>query len=64
MTEVIEGGTVNSIFRNNGTVTKQFESRNGVTTPSAQRMMAEYLSMKRVDIAPQFKGFTQRGYWC
>ena len=61
MTEVIEGGTVNSISRNNGIVTKHFETRNGIATPSGQRMMAEYLSMKRVDIAPQFKGFMQNG---
>ena len=61
MTEVIEGGTVNSISRNNGIVTKHFETRNGIATPPAQRMMAEYFSMKHVGIAPQFKGFTQNG---
>ncbi len=60
MTEC-EGGTVNSLFRVNGTVIKQFNNGNGVAIPKSQRLASEHYSMKNIDVAPKFKGYVGQG---
>lgn len=57
----LEGGTVNSLFRTNGTIIKQFNNRNGINTPATQRMRAEHISMSNIDVAPAFRGFSPQG---
>ncbi len=57
----LEGGTVNSLFRTNGTITKHFNTGNGIGTPPEQRRRAEYISMKKIGVAPEFRGFTTGG---
>ncbi len=57
----LEGGTVNSLFRTNGSITKVFNNRNGINMPSERRRRAEYYSMRNIDVAPKFRGFTSEG---